>query len=147
MIENLRGVEYLAVITKSFIAILLALGFLIDGAPLYGQGKEPAPTLGQLKGEFERVKKVLPPNFPMEDIERMEAWIQGYSPGSRAEEKIFLEKLSAQIEYIKALAKKVESENEINRIKGEMERVKKEIAELEETNLKVIQEIKKIEQQ
>lgn len=72
--------------------------------------------------------------------------MQEYNPKSRAEEAILLEKLSAQIEYIKALTKKVESENEIKRVNGEIERVKKEITELEETNLKVMQEIKKIEQ-
>lgn len=146
MIKNLRLVEYLAVIIRGFAAILLALGFLAGEAPLYSQGKEPTHTFGRLRSEFEYVKTVLPPNFPKEEVDRMEAWMQEYNPKSRAEEAILLEKLSAQIEYIKALTKKVESENEIKRVNGEIERVKKEITELEETNLKVMQEIKKIEQ-
>jgi len=100
-----------------------------------------------MKAKFEELKAQIPKSFPQEEMHKLSVWIDLYDPSSERGNDTTLIKITAQLQYIQSLLKKMNTEKEIRRIKGELERANKQIKKIKTTNQEVRKEIERMERQ
>ena len=125
--------------------IVLSIGQAVAATTTSSEEKGGPPQIAALQREFTRLKQDLPPGFPGGEIAKLGVWIDSYLRAPHAYPTSRLYKIAAQLEYVKALKHKLETEQALERLEKQIERTERTIEEIEATLTDIEREIRSAE--